>query len=161
MPGRRRRRTDPAKEAYWRDLLQRWQTSGLSIRDFCRRHRLSQPSFYAWRRTLAQRDRDRAAATPAPATPTPTSPTAANRQSDSHRTPGPPTPTAAAPTATPLFVPVRLRASSAPTTSVGNATPFELVLPSGLVLRVPTAFDPVALQRLLAALGATSPEVPC
>src|SRR3954454_3118808 len=45
---------DPRKEQHWRQLLERWQDSGLSVRVFCRRHRLAEPTFYAWRRTLAQ-----------------------------------------------------------------------------------------------------------
>jgi transposase-like protein len=48
---------DPRKERYWRQLLQRWQRSGLSIRAFCNRQGCSEASFHAWRRTLAQRDR--------------------------------------------------------------------------------------------------------
>jgi hypothetical protein len=47
---------DPAKERFWRDHVHRWHVSGLTIRDYCSRHRLSEPSFYGWRRTLAQRD---------------------------------------------------------------------------------------------------------
>jgi transposase len=49
---------DPRKERFWRGHLKRWQASGLTIRDYCSRHRLSEPSFYGWRRTLAQRDDD-------------------------------------------------------------------------------------------------------
>jgi transposase-like protein len=37
-------------------MLRQWRRSGLSVRAFCQQHGLSQPSFYAWRRTLAQRD---------------------------------------------------------------------------------------------------------
>jgi hypothetical protein len=48
---------DAAKEQSWRQLMQRWQRSGLSVRAFCQRQRLAVPSFYAWRRTLRQRDR--------------------------------------------------------------------------------------------------------
>ncbi len=48
---------DPRKELHWRQLIERWQSSGLSVRAFCERHRLALPSVYAWRRTLRQRDR--------------------------------------------------------------------------------------------------------
>jgi hypothetical protein len=47
---------DLNKERFWRRILRQWQRSGLSIPDFCQQHRLSQHNFYAWRRTLAQRD---------------------------------------------------------------------------------------------------------
>ena len=36
----------------WRRILQRQQVSGLTVAAYCRRARLSQPSFYAWRRRL-------------------------------------------------------------------------------------------------------------
>jgi transposase-like protein len=48
-------------------MIAQWQASGLSVRAFCGAHDLREPSFYAWRRTLAQRDRQRPA--PPPATP--------------------------------------------------------------------------------------------
>jgi hypothetical protein len=57
---------DPRKEQHWRELLQRWQHSGLSVAAFCRRHRLAPPSFYAWRRTLQQRDHQAQARTQLP-----------------------------------------------------------------------------------------------
>ena len=47
---------DPRKEQHWRRLIQLWKNSGLSVRAFCARHHLTQPSFYAWRRELQQRD---------------------------------------------------------------------------------------------------------
>ena len=56
---------DPKLERRWRDLIARWERSDLTVRDFCSDCRISEPSFYAWRRELAARDR---AATPAPAT---------------------------------------------------------------------------------------------
>src|SRR4051794_12094540 len=47
---------DGDKEQFWRDVLRRQATSRLSVAEFCRREGLSQPSFYAWRRTIAERD---------------------------------------------------------------------------------------------------------
>ena len=47
---------DPRKEEHWRRLIQLWKNSGLTVRAFCARHHLTQPSFYAWRRELQQRD---------------------------------------------------------------------------------------------------------
>jgi hypothetical protein len=37
-------------------LKQLWKNSGLTVRAFCARHHITQPSFYAWRRELQQRD---------------------------------------------------------------------------------------------------------
>ena len=44
------------KEHHWRQVLARWQRSGLSIRAFCAKEGCSQPSFYTWRRELTARD---------------------------------------------------------------------------------------------------------
>jgi transposase-like protein len=49
---------DAGKERFWRRMVRDWRKSGLSVRAFCRAHGLSEPSMYAWRRTLAQRDAD-------------------------------------------------------------------------------------------------------
>jgi transposase len=46
---------DSGKQRHWLDLIHLWQRSGLSVRAFCRRQRVSEPSFYCWRRTLRQR----------------------------------------------------------------------------------------------------------
>lgn len=53
--------SDPALEQTWRDRVTRFQTSGLSVRAFCRSEGLSEPSFYSWRRTITARDAGRAA----------------------------------------------------------------------------------------------------
>ncbi len=37
----------------WQERIRRWRRSGLSIAEFCRRERISQPSFFAWRKRLA------------------------------------------------------------------------------------------------------------
>lgn len=49
-------RQDPAKEAYWRKVLKRFAASGLSVREFCQREQLTESQFYAWRRTIGERD---------------------------------------------------------------------------------------------------------
>src|SRR5690349_7997872 len=98
---------DPKRERRWRDLIARWERSDLTVRDFCSDHRVSEPSFYAWRRELAARDRQK----------------------------GPPVPT---------FVPVR----------VVPPAVVEVVVPTGVVVRVPAGADPAAVARLVAALGA-------
>ena len=46
---------DPRKEQLWRQRLRQWRASGLTIRAFCDRHGLAEPSFYAWRRELERR----------------------------------------------------------------------------------------------------------
>jgi len=47
---------DPAKEVYWREVFQRQAASGLSIREFCQREKLTESAFFSWRRTIGQRD---------------------------------------------------------------------------------------------------------
>ena len=69
---------DPRKERFWRRLLRQWQRSGLSVRAFCEQHDLSEPNFYAWRRTLAQRDAHAVAFVPVEVLPEPLSPPAAD-----------------------------------------------------------------------------------
>ena len=45
-----------SKEQFWRRMVRQCRSSGQSVRAFCEEHGLSEPSFYAWRRTLAARD---------------------------------------------------------------------------------------------------------
>jgi transposase len=47
---------DRGKEHQWRRWIQQWQHSGLSVQAFCDRHHLPAARFYAWRRTLHQRE---------------------------------------------------------------------------------------------------------
>src|SRR5436305_11536166 len=46
---------DQHKERQWQRWIAQWRTSGLSVRDFCARHGLATPHFYAWRRRLQRR----------------------------------------------------------------------------------------------------------
>ena len=45
------------KEHAWRDRIARWRSSGLSVRAFCKRHKMNEASFYAWQRERASRDK--------------------------------------------------------------------------------------------------------
>jgi len=56
MSGRKRSK----KESQWRDIVNRQESSGLSVRQFCAGEQISEPSFYAWRRRL--RDQEASAA---------------------------------------------------------------------------------------------------
>jgi transposase-like protein len=49
------RAADPRKQDHWLRQIRRWHSSRLTVRDYCARHRLSEPSFYSWKRTLQQR----------------------------------------------------------------------------------------------------------
>jgi transposase-like protein len=55
----RRGQRDGGKERFWRQALRQWQRSGLTVRAYCGDHGVSEPSFYAWRRIIAERDRQR------------------------------------------------------------------------------------------------------
>jgi hypothetical protein len=77
--------------------------SGQSVRAYCASRRISQASYYFWKRTLAAR----------PSTPP-----------------------------VPAFAAVRVVADPL----------LEVVLPAGLVVRVPIGTDPVVVARLVAAL---------
>jgi hypothetical protein len=55
---------DTRKEHQWRRWIEDWRSSRLSVRAFCARHGLSQPSFYAWRRELQRRDAEPVAFVP-------------------------------------------------------------------------------------------------
>jgi hypothetical protein len=125
----RRRRRDPEKERLWRRLVKKWQRSGLNVREFCDWQALSEPSFYAWRRELAIRARERAAAGTARVT---------ERASDD-------------PANNPQFLPVQVVADGSHERETGGC--LEVRLPSGVQLRIPSGFDRQTLTDVLSALG--------
>jgi len=51
---------DVAKERYWRGVIRRFEASGLGVRRFCEREKISEDRMYWWRRTLRRRDQDQA-----------------------------------------------------------------------------------------------------
>lgn len=56
-----RSKRSASKEELWRLLVQEQRRCGLSVRAFCRREAVSEPSFYAWRKKLHKRDTERIA----------------------------------------------------------------------------------------------------
>jgi transposase-like protein len=44
------------KEEFWRLVFREFEASGETVREFCRREGIAVPSFYGWRRKIAQRD---------------------------------------------------------------------------------------------------------
>jgi hypothetical protein len=104
------RRHNLSREQFWRDTIRAWKASGQSVRAFCAARGLSEATFYARRRELA--DRVPPTTSDAPAGPLST------------------------------FAAVRV---------ISDST-VEVVLPTGLVLRVPAGVDPAAVARLVAAL---------
>ena len=117
------RQPDRAKERYWRQVIREWRRSDRTIRDFCDERGLSEPSFFAWRRTLAQRD---AAKVRRPVR-------ARLRQQQPQG---------------PVFLPVRV----VPPSAAGQATTIDVVLAHGRVVRVSAHFDEATLRRLLTIL---------
>ena len=149
MAARRGRwQRDRAKERSWRRIMRRWRGSGLNIREFCDWQALSEPSFYAWRRELAKRDRE--AATSALSSRA----TVAGRlrQNGSIRTP------------VSAFLPVRVVADGAPVESVSpsRADGLEVHLPGGVRLSVPAGCDRALLRDVIACCRRMQPEPrPC
>jgi hypothetical protein len=122
----RQGKRDRGKERLWRRLLGQWRRSGLSVRDFCAAQEVSEPSFYSWRRTLAQRDQQ--AAEKRQGQVESKAPTVARHKKSMDEPP--------------LFVPVTVAAGAM----------LEVVLERGLIVRVPVGFDENTLRQLLAVL---------
>ena len=113
---------NPELERSWRSRLESQRRSGLSVRDYCAKHRLREPSFYAWRRIIADRDQaERVAATAAAQHPT-------------HQP-------------QPAFLPVTVVATSTPADA-----PIDIRLRSGQRLRVRSGCDRQLLADLITLL---------
>jgi hypothetical protein len=122
----RRGERDRSKERFWRTMVRQWRQSDLSIRDFCAEHQLAEPNFYAWRRTIAQRDLE-----------------ARRQRGHGERR--------RAKAAQAVFVPVHV--TDLP--GLPAVPALEVVFSRGRILRVPGGFDAVTLRQLLAVLEET------
>lgn len=56
---------DLQAEGRWRGLLARQRTSGMTVRAFCAKERIAESAYYAWRREIGLRDREKTAGTAA------------------------------------------------------------------------------------------------
>jgi hypothetical protein len=103
-------RHNPERVRAWRELIDAWKQSGLSINAFCHAQQLTRSNFDRWRRILAAK------------------------------------PNVPPRSEAPAFVPLRVVAEPMA----------EVVLISGIVVRVPLSAAPEAVTRLVAAVGAVS-----
>lgn len=128
---------NPAKERYWRAVIQRQGRSGLGVRQFCIDAEVDESSFYHWRRELRMRDIERSQA----ATSNQNSP--ARHRDNSRATAR----SSVRSSDSPVFVPIRLTEDRSPS--------LELQLESGATLRIPAGFDRDTLAAVLEALERT------
>ena len=133
---KRIRRCDLARRQQWQTAIQRWQSSGQSVRAICRQEGLKESAFFFWRRELALHDREDTAS--------PLSPPRASKRKTS-----PPAETAGSAA---RFLPVQVVAGHDPQRAGG----IEIVLGSGYAVRVPPRFDRQALADVLAVLEGRS-----
>jgi transposase len=133
---KRIRRCDPVRRQQWQMAIQRWQSSGQSVRAFCRQEGLKESAFFFWRRELALHDREDAASPP--------SPPRVNKRKTS--LPAESTGPAA------HFLPVQVIAGHDPQ-RVGG---IEIILGWGRAVRVPPRFDRQTLAEVLAVLEGRS-----
>ena len=136
---------DPAKERFWRGMVRDWQRGELTIREFCARRELAEHNFHAWRRTLVQRDRERARAARAGAA-----------RAGAARAGAVQSRVAPAARSLDTFVPLQVVCEARPT--------IEIVLSGGTVVRVQAGVDDTTLRQVLAALmkdRQETEELPC
>jgi transposase-like protein len=121
------RRGDPARQQRWQAAIERWRSSGESVRAFCRQEGIQESAFFFWRRRLAPRNAsDATSPSPLP-----------HCRSRKTAPPARQSPPAA------RFLPVEVVAERDPRMSFG----VEIVLGSGRVVRVPPRFDRQTLEE--------------
>ena len=118
------------REQTWREIMARWEETGLSQQEFCEQEQIKLTTFGYWRRELKRRDSQGKSVKPRAALPSTTQESSTARN-----------------TAAPLFVPVQV--SQAP-----SAPLCEIVLSDGLVIRVSRVCDLEPVVRLVRTLEA-------
>ena len=117
------------REQTWREIMARFEQTGLSQQAFCEQEQIKLTTFGYWRRELKRRDRQGESVKPRGTL------ASANKESSPTNT------------ETPLFVPVQV-------SQVLPASLCEIVLPDGLVIRVQSARDLEPVVRLVRTLEA-------
>jgi transposase-like protein len=127
MGGRTRRRNGE-KERFWRQVVGEHSSSGLTVRQYCENRGVSEPSFFAWRRELAQRD------------------TAANKQAKPSRRPVSARVMSQRP-APPRFAQLQIAPGE-----LASGACIEIALPAGIRIRVPRGVCQDTLSTVLGTL---------
>jgi hypothetical protein len=118
-----------AKEQYWREVIDGWRRSGGSVRQWCTLRQVSEPSFYSWRRTLAERDAAAALMPPV------------RRRVRRKRGPA-------------AMIPVEI----VPPSNQPQSAPLEIILRGGVQVLVRADCQPALLREALAALRSEREE---
>jgi len=143
---KRVRRSDPAKERYWRGVVRGHRGSGQSVREYCHEAGVKEAAFYWWRRELARRGSERKAVRQDTSTGTPRMGTTSGRKTVTRRASG----KGAA------FLPVHVRADRSPYAPTDRAAGVEIHLGDGRMVRVGPGVDRQTLVDVLAALEVRS-----
>lgn len=151
---RGRGRRDPAKEKLWRERIAQQENSGLSVREFCLREGISEPSMYCWRREIARRDAENSPAIGSPFRRN-RAPAGGNRYSPDYQRVASrdPSPVSA-------FLPVHVIGASAFGENPRGHF-LEIVLPTHLRILVHAGFDPALLRQVVETLGVPAGIGPC
>ncbi len=120
---------DRDREQKWREMMARWEQTGLSQQEFCEQAQIKLTTFGYWRRELKRRDSQAESAKPLG--------TLTSEIKESSTTNA----------QAPFFVPVQV--SQGP-----PGSSWEIVLDYGLVIRVPSSCDLKHLARLVRTLEA-------
>jgi len=116
-------------EARWRKTLARHERSGVTAREFCRRHGITESAFGFWKRELARRDAEKSTGHPS------------GLRSSGRK---------GRPRRLPSQVPVTIGPA------LPHAAPVEVMLPHGVSVRVAADCEEATLRMVLSALERAS-----
>ncbi len=149
-----------SREAVWRQIMESWRTSGVSVSCFCRQQGLAESTFYSWRKRLTEDSAgDDGSALPTRKATSPFVEVALPTSVSSEAAGRPEIPAAGSlgvtrkgslPSAAKGVESPRLRSELS--VFDGGSAGLELVLGGGVLLRIPVGVDRVTLGEVLAVL---------